>query len=126
MVACRRSRATSYFKGFHKQYKTFIFHGRRDILDHVIHGGSISHETVNDSSNLFSRDDMESLLIAAFGVNVPHSNNEVLDDVLGEETSKVVDYILVTFLMTNFHVDNLVNPQTHPQMMKRMPSIKSY
>ncbi|KAJ8423164.1 hypothetical protein Cgig2_026197 [Carnegiea gigantea] len=61
------------FKGFYKEYKHLIFHGKGGILDHVKRKGSTSQETNNDPCNIIGRDDMEGLLRAAFGVDTPGS-----------------------------------------------------
>ncbi|KAJ8441164.1 hypothetical protein Cgig2_024893 [Carnegiea gigantea] len=59
------------FKGFHKEYKHFIFHGKEGILDHIKYGGSTSREINIDPPNFTSGDDMEGLLRAAFEVDMP-------------------------------------------------------
>lgn len=58
------------FKGFYKEYKHFIFHGKGDILEHVKHRGSNGGEKNNDMPNFVGRDDMGGLLRAAFGVDI--------------------------------------------------------
>ncbi|KAJ8439985.1 hypothetical protein Cgig2_008368 [Carnegiea gigantea] len=53
-----------------------------DILDHVKYRGSTSRETNNDPSNFVGQDDVEGLLRAAFGVDIPGSRDDIVHDVV--------------------------------------------
>jgi len=79
------------FKGFHKEYKHFIFHGKGDILDHVKYRGSTSRETNIEPPNFTSGDDMEGLLRAAFGVDMPRCKDDILYDVVDEPLDEEVE-----------------------------------
>ncbi|KAJ8429406.1 hypothetical protein Cgig2_025593 [Carnegiea gigantea] len=83
------------FKGFHKEYKHFIFHGKGDILDHVKYRGSTSREINIDPSNFTSGDDMEGLLKAAFGVDMPRCKDGILHDVVNEPLDEEVEPFLI-------------------------------
>ena len=79
------------FKGFYKKYKYFIFHGKRDILDHVKYGGSISWETNIDPPNFTSGDGMEALLKAAFGVDIPSCKDDILHNVVNKPPDEAAE-----------------------------------
>ncbi|KAJ8423196.1 hypothetical protein Cgig2_019238 [Carnegiea gigantea] len=83
------------FKGFHKEYKHFIFHGKGDILDHVKYRGSTSREITIDPPNFTSGDDMEGLLRAAFGVDMPRCKHDILHDVVDEPLDEEVEPFLI-------------------------------
>ncbi|KAJ8435735.1 hypothetical protein Cgig2_017714 [Carnegiea gigantea] len=59
-----------------------VFYG--DILDHVKYRGSTSREINIDLPNFTSGDDMEGLLKAAFGVDMPKCKDDILHDVVDE------------------------------------------
>ncbi|KAJ8423636.1 hypothetical protein Cgig2_007645 [Carnegiea gigantea] len=90
------------FKGFYKEYKHFIFHGKGDILDHMKHRGSTSRETNNDLPNFIGQDDVEGLLRAAFGVNIPGSR----DDTVYDAVDKSLDEGVEPFYMYDDHAEN--------------------
>jgi len=50
------------FKGFHKEYSDFFFHGKVDILDCAKHERSTTQETNDNPSKLVGKDDMDGLL----------------------------------------------------------------
>ncbi|KAJ8433623.1 hypothetical protein Cgig2_023562 [Carnegiea gigantea] len=79
------------FKGFHREYKHFIFHGKGDILDDIKYRGSTSQETNIDPSNFTSVDDMKGLLRAAFGVDIPRCKDDILHDVVDEPLDEKVE-----------------------------------
>ena len=79
------------FKGFHKEYNRFIFHGKGDILDHVKYRGSTSRETITNLPNFIGGDDIEGLLGATFGVDIPRSKNDILHDVVDEPLDEGVE-----------------------------------
>lgn len=83
------------FKGFYKEYKNFIFHGRGDILELLKYKGSTSQESFNEPMNSVGRDDMGGLLRAAFGVHIPSSNDQIVDYVLREPISEVERHFIM-------------------------------
>ncbi|KAJ8439470.1 hypothetical protein Cgig2_008501 [Carnegiea gigantea] len=91
------------FKGFYKEYKHFIFHGKGDVLDHVKHRGSTSRETNNDPPNFVGQDDMEALLKAAFVI--PGSRDDIVHD---------VENIDRTLKALGTKSSEIAQPLTHP------------
>ena len=72
------------FKGFHKEYKDFFFHGQVDILDRVKRKGSTSQEINDNPSKLVGKDNMDGLLRAAFGVDIHRSADDTIPNVVDE------------------------------------------
>ncbi|KAJ8431283.1 hypothetical protein Cgig2_014329 [Carnegiea gigantea] len=69
--------------------------GEGDILDHVKYRGSTSREINIDPPNFTSGDDMEGLLRAAFGVDMPRSKDDILHDVVDEPLDEEVEPFLI-------------------------------
>ena len=79
------------FKGFHKEYTHFFFHGKVDILDRVKHKASTSEETNDNPPKLVGKDDMDGLLRAAFGVDIHWSGDDIVPNVVDEPLDEGVE-----------------------------------
>jgi len=72
------------FKGFHKEYTDFFFHGKVDILDCVKHKGSTSQQTNDNPPKLVGKDDIDGLLRVAFKVDIHRSGDDIVPNVVDE------------------------------------------
>ncbi|KAL2894401.1 polyprotein [Bienertia sinuspersici] len=72
------------FKGFDKEYKKWIFHGKGDVLNRILSdqrcstgqiAGSSSQGSLNSQIGEVRRDDMRDLLGDAFGIDLQQTNS---------------------------------------------------